>query len=76
MVAGRRGFQLATDDVQVLLYLYLSDPLAGNYAHRRLPRKPTESVKGVLYTVLAGLTMGYCYPQLMKSITPNFTDAL
>ena len=49
--------------------------VASSIAHRRLPRTSTTSRTGVLYAVLAGLMMGFFYPQLMKSITPNFTEA-
>lgn len=46
--------------------------VASSIAYRRLPRKSSGAGAGVAYAVLAGLTMGYFYPQLMKSVVPNF----
>lgn len=47
--------------------------VASSIAYRRLPRKSSGAGTGLVYAVLAGITMGYFYPQLMKSITPDFT---
>jgi len=42
-------------------------------AHRRLPRSGGRSpVAGLLSSILAGSLMGLFYPQLMRSISPNF----
>jgi glucose uptake protein len=44
-------------------------------AHKRLPagsgRKP---LRGVIYSAIAGALMGFFYPQLMRSISPNFNS--
>ncbi len=44
-------------------------------AYRRLPRA-TDSLKGngVLFAIMAGLLMGFFYPLLMKSISPDFNN--
>jgi len=42
-------------------------------AHRRLPRSGVRSpLTGLLSSILAGALMGFFYPQLMRSISPNF----
>jgi glucose uptake protein len=44
-------------------------------AHRRLPRRAgLRSGKGLLFAILAGCLMGFFYPQLMRSISPNFVS--
>lgn len=48
---------------------------ASSIAHSRLPHTGRSSRAGVLYAILAGLMMGFFYPQLMKAITPDFTRA-
>jgi len=45
-------------------------------AHSRLPRAGTQNrFWGVIFSVLAGGMMGLFYPQLMRSISPNFNSA-
>jgi glucose uptake protein len=45
-------------------------------AHSRLPRTGTQNrFWGVIFSVLAGGMMGLFYPQLMRSISPNFNSA-
>ena len=45
-------------------------------AHGRLPRAGTQNrFWGVIFSVLAGGMMGLFYPQLMRSISPNFSSA-
>lgn len=42
-------------------------------AYRRLPRAAGKgSGKGVLYAAIAGCSMGFFYPQLLRSISPEF----
>ncbi len=44
-------------------------------AHSRLPRKGAHNrFWGVIFSVLAGGLMGLFYPQLMRSISPNFNS--
>ena len=44
-------------------------------AHRRLP-KVSESRKssGLVFAIVAGLLMGFFYPQLMRAISPDFNS--
>jgi glucose uptake protein len=45
-------------------------------AHRRLPRRPGRGgAAGVLAAVLAGCLMGFFYPQLAASLSPDFNRA-
>jgi glucose uptake protein len=45
-------------------------------AHKRLPKSGVRNpLRGVLYSVVAGALMGFFYPQLMRSISPNFNSA-
>lgn len=45
-------------------------------AHARLPKSGTRNpLRGVIYSVIAGCLMGLFYPQLMKSISPDFNTA-
>src|ERR1700722_9225462 len=45
-------------------------------AHRRLPHAGAKRpVRGLIFSVLAGCIMGLFYPELMRSISPNFNDA-
>ena len=42
-------------------------------AHARLPRAGKQSqLRGVIFSAVAGCLMGLFYPQLMKSISPDF----
>jgi glucose uptake protein len=42
-------------------------------AHSKLPRPAGRGwLRGVVYSVIAGCLMGFFYPQLMRSISPNF----
>ena len=44
-------------------------------AHSRLPRSGSQNrFWGVIFSVLAGGLMGLFYPQLMRSISPNFNS--
>jgi len=44
-------------------------------AHARLPREGSGRKRsGLLFAIAAGLLMGFFYPQLMKSISPNFNS--
>jgi glucose uptake protein len=44
-------------------------------AHARLPHTGTRSpLRGVIFSAIAGCLMGWFYPQLMKSISPNFNS--
>jgi glucose uptake protein len=43
-------------------------------AHRRLgARKQTKTVRGLVFSIVAGCLMGFFYPQLLASISPDFT---
>lgn len=43
-------------------------------AHRRLgSAKQTKTVKGLVFSIVAGCLMGFFYPQLAASISPDFT---
>jgi glucose uptake protein len=45
-------------------------------AHSRLPHGAGKSrARGLVYSVVAGCLMGFFYPLLMKSISPNFNTA-
>jgi glucose uptake protein len=45
-------------------------------AHGRLPHSGGKSkLRGLVYSVVAGCLMGFFYPLLMKSISPNFNTA-
>jgi len=45
-------------------------------AHRRLPQAGVRNpLRGVIYSAIAGALMGFFYPQLMRSISPNFNTA-
>jgi len=45
-------------------------------AHRRLPHGGSKSpMRGVVFSAIAGCLMGFFYPQLMRSISPNFNSA-
>ncbi|HEY2014796.1 MAG TPA: multidrug DMT transporter permease [Bryobacteraceae bacterium] len=45
-------------------------------AHRRLPHSGGKSpLRGLIYSAIAGCIMGSFYPQLMRSISPNFNSA-
>jgi glucose uptake protein len=47
--------------------------VASSIAYRRLQRNTSGRGAGIAYAILAGLTMGFFYPQLIQSITPDFT---
>lgn len=43
-------------------------------AHRRLGAgRQTKTVKGLVFSIVAGCLMGFFYPQLVASISPDFT---
>ncbi len=45
-------------------------------SYSRLPRKPGLAwARGVVYAAIAGCLMGFFYPQLMRSISPDFNSA-
>jgi len=45
-------------------------------AHKRLPQSGGRNpLRGVIYSAVAGALMGFFYPQLMRSISPNFNTA-
>ena len=42
-------------------------------AHRRLPRRENLSpLRGLIYSIIAGCLMGFFYPLLLNSISPDF----
>jgi glucose uptake protein len=44
-------------------------------AHSRLPHSGAKNPRrGLIYSVFAGCIMGFFYPQLMRSISPNFNS--
>jgi glucose uptake protein len=44
-------------------------------AHKRLPAAGVRNpLRGVIYSAIAGCLMGFFYPQLMRSISPNFNS--
>lgn len=44
-------------------------------AHSKLPRAAGRSwLKGLVFAAVAGCLMGFFYPQLMRSISPNFNS--
>jgi len=61
---------LATGVGLVLVAIVLSA-----IAHRRLPRTTGGGSGGVLAAVAAGCLMGFFYPQLAASLSPDFTSA-
>jgi glucose uptake protein len=45
-------------------------------AHRRLPHAAGKRpMRGLLFSAVAGCIMGFFYPELMRSISPNFNDS-
>jgi len=45
-------------------------------AHKRLPQAGVRNpLRGVIYSAIAGALMGFFYPQLQRSISPNFNSA-
>jgi len=45
-------------------------------AHSRLPHSGARSpLRGVIFSAIAGCIMGLFYPQLMRSMSPNFNEA-
>lgn len=45
-------------------------------AYSRLPRAAGRSwVRGVVFAIIAGCTMGFFYPQLIRTISPDFNSA-
>lgn len=45
-------------------------------AHSKLPRAPGHGwARGVVFAVVAGCLMGFFYPQLMRSVSPDFNSA-
>lgn len=58
--------------VALIIYAMIMSALA----YRRLPaRTPGSWTKGVGFAVVAGSLMGLFYPQLMRSISPDFNSA-
>jgi glucose uptake protein len=56
--------------------LVLSAIVVSALAHRRLPRAASGSgTSGVLAAVAAGCLMGFFYPQLAASLSPDFSNA-
>lgn len=47
--------------------------ICSSVAHRRLPRVSASGSRGLLFAVLAGCLMGLFYPQLSRSVSPDFT---
>jgi glucose uptake protein len=45
-------------------------------AHRRLPHGTGKRpMRGLMFSAVAGCIMGFFYPELMRSISPNFNDS-
>ena len=45
-------------------------------SYSKLPRKPGRGwARGVIFAAIAGCLMGFFYPQLMRSISPDFNSA-
>jgi glucose uptake protein len=45
-------------------------------SHSKLPRSPGRGwTRGVVYAAIAGCLMGFFFPQLMRSISPDFNSA-
>jgi glucose uptake protein len=58
------------------LALVLAAMILSAAAHSRLPRvEATNSRKGIIASICAGVVMGFFYPQLMRSISPNFNSS-
>jgi glucose uptake protein len=46
-------------------------------AHSKLPRSEGRGwLRGLIYAAIAGCLMGFFYPQLMRSISPNFNSGI
>jgi glucose uptake protein len=46
------------------------------FAHTRLQRGPGRAwMKGLLFSIVGGCLMGFFYPQLLSSISPDFNNA-
>src|SRR6185369_6669335 len=58
-----------------VLLIVLAMILSG-IAHRRLPHAGARSpLRGIIFSAVAGCIMGLFYPQLMRSISPDFNTA-
>src|SRR3954464_14954311 len=56
--------------------LIVSEMIMSALAHKRLPQTGVRNpLRGVIYSAIAGALMGFFYPQLMRSISPNFNTA-
>ena len=56
--------------------LILVAMLFSTLAHRRLPaQRLSGGGRGLLFAIAAGLLMGFFYPQLMHTVTPDFNTA-
>ena len=66
---GNLGF-LATGVCLILLAMLLSAA-----AHRRISHTTAEAKRsGLVFAIVAGLLMGFFYPELMRSISPGFNS--
>ena len=58
------------------LALIIVAMILSSVAHRRLPKaEATNPRKGIIASILAGLVQGFFYPQLMRSISPDFSSS-
>ena len=49
--------------------------IVSGVAYSRLPRAPGRSwTRGVVFAVIAGCSMGFFYPQLVRTISPDFNS--
>ncbi|MBI1356688.1 MAG: multidrug DMT transporter permease [Acidobacteria bacterium] len=77
LVIGTIGSYVDTPKGNALLLfagvaLILTAMAVSSLAHRRLPRSSQAGRHGTLFAVLAGCLMGFFYPQLARSISPEF----
>lgn len=50
--------------------------VVSGFAHRRLPHASGKRpLRGLIFSGVAGCIMGFFYPELMRSISPNFNDS-
>jgi glucose uptake protein len=81
LVIGTVGSYLATPKGNpAMLFggvaLIVAAMILSAIAHSRLPHSGGKSrSRGLIYSAIAGCLMGFFYPQLMKSISPNFNSA-
>ncbi|MGP0074599.1 MAG: multidrug DMT transporter permease [Bryobacteraceae bacterium] len=70
VIAPKGNAALLITGVALIVFAMIMSALA----HRRLPpAAKTKPVKGLVFSGIAGCLMGFFYPQLVASVSPDFT---